>query len=222
MEQKSFSQRVNESIIQTSKIYKKYFIEYEYLICSKAFKNNNFYIISAKKDNFLHLTGVHTNLDATTFFDKCFDGSITESDFDFHKKGCPISSVKGSVREKIISLFLISSIFSDQTYVEENYSKNQIHCNFVSANNDLTLGFVLVGKARPMTILKGNKINQSKASKIDLVLRRKTNSYKFSEIIVGSKKELNQYKNVIGGLLDKELLNLLETEDKSEKGEWLY
>lgn len=66
-EQKSFSQRVKETVIQCADLYKKYYVEYEYLLCSKAFEKNEYYIVSAHEDNYLHLTGLHTNLDAASF-----------------------------------------------------------------------------------------------------------------------------------------------------------
>lgn len=36
---------------------------YEYLLCLKAFSRSAYYIVSAHEDNYLHLTGVHTNFD---------------------------------------------------------------------------------------------------------------------------------------------------------------
>ena len=63
-EQKSFSQHVKETVIQCADLYKKYYVEYEYLLCSKAFKKSEYYIISAHEDNYLHFTGLHTDLDA--------------------------------------------------------------------------------------------------------------------------------------------------------------
>ena len=67
-EQKSFNERVKEVVIQCSKKYKKYYVDYEYLICSSVFTICSYYIIAAHKDNYLHLTGLHTSLDASNFF----------------------------------------------------------------------------------------------------------------------------------------------------------
>ena len=67
-EQKSFKERVKEVVIQCSKKYKKYYVDYEYLICSSVFTICSYYIIAAHKDNYLHLTGLHTSLDASNFF----------------------------------------------------------------------------------------------------------------------------------------------------------
>ena len=85
-EQKSFTQRVKETVIHSAYLYKKYYVEYEYLLCSKAFEKSEYYIISAHEDNYLHLTGLHTDLDALSFFEKCYSGSLQESDFDFCKR----------------------------------------------------------------------------------------------------------------------------------------
>ena len=68
MDNISFKQMVCQSIIDQSKIYKKIFVDRQYLICSKCFKNRKYYILVANKDNYLHLVGVHTNLTPSEFF----------------------------------------------------------------------------------------------------------------------------------------------------------
>ena len=143
-EQKSFSQRVKETVIQCADLYKKYYVEYEYLLCSKVFEKNEYYIVSAHEDNYLHLTGLHTNLDAALFFEKCYNGSLEESDFDFCKKGQNEKEVKGSVRRKINSLPSIMNMFSTGTSVEEDFEKNRmhIHSGAVERMNGITVQFV--------------------------------------------------------------------------------
>ena len=46
-EQKSFTQRVKETVIHSAYLYKKYYVEYEYLLCSKAFEKSELYIIKS-------------------------------------------------------------------------------------------------------------------------------------------------------------------------------
>ncbi len=205
-EQKSFLQRVKETVIQCAYSYKKYYVEYEYLLCSKAFEKNEYYIVSAHEDNYLHLTGLHTNLDATSFFEKCYSGTLEEADFDFCKRGQNEHEVKGSVRRKINSLPSIMNMFSAETSVEEDFEKNRIRCSLAAGNASSTLGFIVAGKAKPMTLLKGNELNSSKARKLDLVLRRKTGETKFSEIVVGATEQLLEHKAVLNTLLSEELL----------------
>ena len=214
-EQKSFSQRVKETVIQCAYSYKKYYVEYEYLLCSQAFEKNEYYIVNAHEDNYLHLTGLHTNLDATSFFEKCYKGTLEEADFDFCKKGQNEREVKGSVRRKINSLPSIMNMFSAETSVEEDFEKNRIRCSLAAGNASSTLGFIVAGKAKPMTLLKGNELNSTKARNLDLVLRRKAGETKFSEIVVGATEQLLEYKPVLSALLSEELCTLI-SEDKSE------
>ena len=211
-EQKSFKDRVKETVINNAMSYKWYYVNYEYLLCSKAFTQNEFYIVSAHEDNYLHLTGLHTSLSAEDFFNKCYAGTLDESDFDFKKIGQNEKEVKGSVRRKINSLPSIMNMFSAGTSVEEDFEKNRIRCSLAAGNVSATLGFFVAGNAKPMTLLKGNELNLSKAKDLDLVLRRRAGETKFSEIIVGSCEQLLEHKSVLNALLSDELCMLISEE----------
>lgn len=214
-EQKSFKERVKEAVIYNAYAYKKYFIDYEYLLCSDAFMKNEYYIISAHGDNYLHLTGLHTNMNAATFFEKCYQGTLQESDFDFCKSGQNEREIKGSVRRKINSLPVIMNMFTVGTFVEEDFEKNKIRCRLAAGNTCATLGFFVDGKARPMTLLKGNELNEVKSKKLDLVLRRRTGETKFSEILLGNEKQLAEKKESLRELLTDKLLKQI-TDDSAE------
>lgn len=208
-EQKSFKERVKAVVIQNAYSYKKYFVEYEYLLCSSAFVKNEYYIVSAHEDNYLHLTGLNSRLDATTFFEKCYKGTLEEDDFDFCKNGQNESEVKGSVRRKINSLPVIMDMFNVGTFVEEDFEKNRIKCALVAGNVNATLGFVVAGTAKPMTLLKGNELNPASAKKLDLVLRRKSGESKFTEMLMGDATCLVKYQEVLSGKLSEKLLFLI-------------
>lgn len=210
--QKSFTHRVKDTVIYCANLYKKYYVEYEYLLCSEAFNRRKYYIISAHEDNYLHLTGLHTDLDAFSFFEKCYSGTLEESDFDFCKKGQNEKEVKGSVRRKINSLPAIMNMFSKDTSVEEDFEKNRIRCSLAAGNVNATVGFVAVGNAKPMTLLKGNELNLSKAKRLDLVLRRRAGDKIFSEIIIGEIDQLSKYKDILDELLSEELRKLIKTD----------
>ena len=154
-------------------------------------------------------------MDATTFFEKCYEGSLEECDFDFCKNGQNEKEVKGSVRRKINSLPSIMNMFASGTSVEEEFEKNRIRCSLAACNVSATLGFIVVGNAKPMTLLKGNELNSAKARKLELVLRRRAGETKFSEIISGLCEQLVEYKVALDGLLSDELCMLI-SEDKSE------
>lgn len=180
-------------------------MNYEYLLCSEAFLHSAYYIVSAHEDNYLHLTGVHTTLSASAFFQKCYDGTLEECDFDFIKDGQTEREVKGSVRRKINSLGAIMGLFSNGTMVEENFVKNRIRCALATADTNVTLGFRVVGKAKPMTLLKGNELDATKAQRLDLVLRKACGEDNFKEVVVGNEAILKEYKEMIGSLVSESL-----------------
>lgn len=67
MAEESFKERVRLEIIKAAKKYKEIYVDYEYLICSEAFAKRSYYIVDAEKDNFQHLTGVHSQISAQSF-----------------------------------------------------------------------------------------------------------------------------------------------------------
>ena len=176
----SFKQRVCQSIIDQSKIYKKIFIDRQYLICSKCFTNRKYYILVANKDNYLHLVGVHTTLTPSEFFEKCFNDTLTENDFDFSKKNQSEKSVKGSVRRKISALENINNFFAQELYIEEGFRKNKVSCVIATSDNKITIGFSEGIYSRPKTLLKGNMLNMS-TNQIDLILSKEKKDKTFNK-----------------------------------------
>lgn len=217
-EQKSFKTRVKEEVIKCSKLYKSLFVDYDYLICSDAFARSDYYIIQGHEDNYRHLTGVATEVKAETFFRKCYDETLTEDDFSFEKTGHSEEQTKGAVRDKIRVLPDIGSIFSQNSIVEEGFHKNAIKCSFAAEGCTFTLGFTCSDNAKPMTLLRGKKLDASKASVMELVIRKPRKEKDFNEIIVGNIDALKKYGNRIKGLLSEDLIALLATtEDNEEK-----
>lgn len=172
MAEKGFKERVRLELIKAAKKYEEIYVDYEYLICSEAFEHRNYYIIDAQKDNFQHLTGVHSRISAKIFFDKCRDGSLSEEDFDFMKKGQDEKSVKGTVRRKIKALPDMMDLFREGMQAEEDFRKNRVICSFATADGNCTLGFTDTEKARPKSLIRGNELENPKA--VELVLRRKS------------------------------------------------
>ena len=137
-----FKTKVKDKLIRCAEIYKSVFMDYEYLICSTAFKIKPYYIISATKDNYLHLTGVNTKLKASEFFSKCITKTLTESDFDFIKKNQTEKEVKGYVRKKMHVLSQITDILKSDVFTEEQFKKGRIFCSFATSTKNFTFGFV--------------------------------------------------------------------------------
>ena len=205
MAEVSFKEKVAQIAIAQSKIYKAIFVDYEYLLCSDAFVKKDYYIISAKEDNYRHLIGVNTAINAGDFFEKCINGTLTENDFDFCKRGRTEKEVKGSVRRKIKVLPLLMNMIGKDMVAQEDFSKNHIACAMATTDCYVTVGFVETGKARPMTLLLGDELDWSKVQAVDLVLRKKVGEAFFSEIIVGDADAIKKYYSKIKLLIASEL-----------------
>ena len=212
MAEESFKERVRLELIKAAKKYKEIYVDYEYLICSEEFAKRSYYIVDAEKDNFQHLTGVHSQISAQIFFDKCMNGSLEDDDFDFIKKGQEEKSVKGTVRRKMKALPDMMELFKDDLLAEEDFKKNRVICTFATADGNCTLGFVDSGKARPKSLIKGNELKNPKP--IEVVLRRRSGAIFFDEIVIGNKKSLCKYGKLIEGMVAEDLLKSLDIEEE--------
>ena len=181
----SFKRRACDTIVNCAKDFKSVFIDYDYLVYSESFTIQPYYILSAMAGNYKHLTGVNSVLAPYDFFEKCINGTLNETDFDFIKKGESENFVKGVVRNKIIALPLMATIFTEKLTAEENFIQGAITCSLATAGSQITLGFENRINARLKTLLRGNVIDNSKAVDISLVLRRGKDNEKFDTIIQG-------------------------------------
>lgn len=206
MDKISFKERVRQTVITCSKKYKNNFVDYDYLVCSNAFLKKDYYIISAYEDNYQHLTGVHSLISPQDFFNKCYDGSLSECDFDFIKKGQSEKSVKGSVREKIAVLDSTMDLFTyPEIYVEESFHKNRVFCSFATAINSFTLGFANDKYATPKSLLKNNKLSNN-LNKVDLIIRKHKTEELYNEIVLVNNETIKNYYDKIEHLLSSELV----------------
>ena len=85
--------------------------------------------------------------------------------------------------------------------------KNRIRCALATSNTNVTLGFMVVGKAKPTTLLKGHELDSEKAQSLDLVLRKTRGECNFKEMVVGSNEILREYKEKLGSLVSESLYN---------------
>ena len=158
MANNAFKAKTLSTLITSAREYAK-LLESFYIFQSDDFKNKNFYIISFNEENFLHLTGVKTNLKALNFYEKCFEGTISEMDFD-----CDSNKIlKGKVKEKMKHLPNICSIIHQCHELEETFSKGRVTCTLVATQKDFTIGFDGVDVLYPKTLMHKNRVDSSKA-----------------------------------------------------------
>lgn len=206
----SFEERVRQEAIKYSKVYKCNFLDYEYLICSVAFTEKDYYIISANKNNYQHLIGVNSLISPQDFFEKCYNDTLSVQDFNFIKKGQSEKEVKGSVRRKIKVLPLALNIFNNnQILVEERFSKNNVYCSFATSDNKCTFGFINNRYSVPKTLLKNNELNPNNYQNVDFIFRKNKSSSVFTNLISGDVKYINRYYQKIEHLLSRELIENL-------------
>lgn len=201
----SFKARVKNTVIQYSGVYYTQFVCKDYLLISDAFHKKAYYILSAEKDNFLHLTGVTTSMSSSSFFDKCLNGSLEEDDFELTSHGQDEKASKGSIRRKIKSLSSIGSLISASSYVEENFRKNKVYCSIASSDGSCTMGFIAVPKARPKTLLIGNELDNTKAMPIKIILMKNRNDILFDTLLAGNDDDLATNYDLIKSHIDSAL-----------------
>lgn len=207
MDSISFEERVRQEAIKYSKLYKSNFLDYDYLICSVAFAEKDYYIISAKENNYQHLIGVNSLIPPQDFFEKCYNDTLCIQDFNFIRKGQSEKDVKGSVRRKIKVLPLALNIFNNHhVLVEESFSKNKVYCSFATSDNKCTLGFVNDKYSVPKTLLKNNELNPKNYEKVDFVFKKKKSESLFNHLVLGDVKYINQFYDKIKHLLSSELV----------------
>ncbi len=207
MDKVSFKQRVITEASACSITYKTNFIDYDYLICSAAFKEKDYYVIRAHKDNFQHLIGVNALIPPSEFFDKCYNGTLLETDFDFVKKGQTEKDVKGVVRRKLSVLPMALDIFNKRDIcVEENFRKNRIFCSFATADTNCTFGFINAKYSVPKTLLKSNELNPANACKVDLILRKKKWNKRFDEILLSDNTAVENYIDKLTDIITSDLV----------------
>lgn len=206
MEQIPFVERVRLAIIANAPVFSDTFLKYDYLVCCQAF-DSKYRIITANERNYLHLTGVHTTMRPDEFYRKAFSGELLVSDFDFIKPNVSEQSVKGSVREKIISLPQMNDFFSKDLLATDGFMQNRMVGTFSTSDvaNLITIGFVQNGN--PMSLLKGNKLKGNNISPVDLIFQREKASScdLFTTLKYGKPDTIRRYAKYIETFLCDEL-----------------
>ena len=125
---------------------------------SKNFKLSKIYNARFYKQNFLHLTGVKTNLSTGEYFKRCLDESISkENILNFP------DAYRSTIYKKVKNLKTIFSFFTCELLVQENFTRNTVTCVIATSDGYKTLGFVNTKPyIRPMTLMSRNLLDKNK------------------------------------------------------------
>ena len=163
-----YKKKILRTILFSAELYSE-LCENVYIVSSPDFEKSESYVLHFHPQNFLHLTGVKTNLKPADFFFKALNKTLSENDFEC---GAPNSVEErerilyGHVAQKMRHLSKIPELFSKNNvlYVQEEFKKGMIPCCLATANGRFTLGFI--GKELcPLTLLNGNLLDSKRLTK---------------------------------------------------------
>ena len=151
----TFKESIRDKLIIAANEYYK-LVGVDFIIVSDSFVYRSEYLLRFHKDNFLHLTGVHTKINAGEFFEKCLNGLIATDDFVCDST----DDLKGKVKEKLRNLATIGSFFEKELIFQEMFEKDRVKCKLATSDGKCTLGFISINKVVhvPLTLLNKNQI----------------------------------------------------------------
>lgn len=192
-EQVSFTKRMVDTYNIYASSYCETFVNKSYLMFSEKFTGQEYYILEAKAENFLHLTGAKTNLKPKAFWEKCINNKLEESDIIPPQN----KDEKGTLRAKLFALENIDKLFKSNTFeIEENFSRNRITCKIAAANAKITLGYVGNHKLYPMSLMKKNMLNAKNKIKVDLLLRKELQEDLYSTVVYGDLSSIEKSESL--------------------------
>lgn len=109
------------------------------------------------------------------------------------------------MRKKIRALPYYTAMFAQPLVVQEDFSKNSVFCSFAGTDCNMTIGYIAHKKAHPKSLMLGDAVDWTKAAPVDLLLRRPAGETLFSELLMGTQKELLAYQSKLSTLLSPSL-----------------
>lgn len=195
-------------IISCAKLFKENFLDKNYLLIYKD-ENNAYKAIETitYKSNYLHLTGVKTQLSGNEFFDKAISSRLSSTE---------INLIENSDIGEKMSVLNYAVSFPNTTkltgYFSPCFTKN-LYTEILVGNSDFALGFVKddITKEKffvPNTLLKGDVKKYIKnAFPIDAVFVKNVKEDKYSNLIHQSAKTIK--KGLLSLPLSKKIKKLI-------------
>ena len=149
---------IKQALIDSARSYFN-LLDKEVVIQSDQFIEEKIHRLRFFDTNFLHLTGLKTNLTTKEFFLRCYLGTIAENDYSFGFK-----NDRNTIKRKLKNLVNIEFFFKTKIMVQEYFIKNHISCRIATSDGKCTLGFVDAKYyLRPKTILANNHLDMKRS-----------------------------------------------------------
>lgn len=207
-----FLQNTIDILEEAVEHYQSVFVDKEYLLYSNDCENK-YFIITGIRENFYHLTGVHTSLYSRKFYKKLLDKELTTVDISsirYNQVTNKNEDLTRAIRSKRQVINNIETFFESNLFIEENFNMgddSKVSCKLASSDNICTIGFAEQkrGQYHPQTLLNGNKLSSRKIS-VDLVLSKLKNTSKFDNIVQGNVENIRNI-DTIRELIDQNLIS---------------
>ena len=185
----SAKRRIKNNIIIGARLYQKYLVPYSFLIITE---DDSFKEICFNRKDFIHLTGIRSNLSDLEFYDHCLKGTISENNF-YNQQHYDF----GTIRKKIIRIAKINKI------IDANGDTNLILFNFHTHTKDFPLAIesdkdkmvvAFIGKDNHARSLRNNNqvLSDSRKRIIAIFSKERINNKKYERIIY-----LKNHENLI-------------------------
>lgn len=177
-------EKLRNQIITGARNYKKFLMNKVFLIVCE---DGSEYDVRFFKNDFMHLTGLYSNLDEETFFEYCTEAKIDKGNIEsVQKYDWSTLKKKGNKIERIHQLLykddqktLLLEALDTNTYVFPIAIKDN--------ENDICIGFVSnVNKARSLRSSK-NSSNAKAEKKIIAIFARNNSDSLYNELVYVSK-----------------------------------
>lgn len=198
-------EKICNELIELSPKFFEYFVSKEYLIISDKFMLQPFYELGARISDFLHLTGLNTNLTFNEFFNKCFSGKILPCDFSLSSY-TELGHNKQSIKYKMKHLPDIIGIFSKDIRIKEDFKYGHVECELATTEGTFTLCFKKYSSLyRPYSLLHHNLLDLETSVSPELILSKDKGKDYYETIVKGDKDKINKYYLLIKDKLSPEL-----------------
>ena len=131
-----------------------------------------------------------------------FGGAVSLLRLTTYEKGVIVTVKSRDEDGKLIRVRVVG-METENPSVAESTAKNP-------RERQMSFPFISSDKSKPMTLLRGNRLDPSKSASVDLILRRSTGASFFDEIVYGNERMLAEYRKRIKMLLAE---NLKETKE---------
>lgn len=202
---KSDKLEIRNNIIKTAQLYQKYLIDKHFLVVY----DSRYIELQFLPENYLHLTGVGTKLNAVTFFNLCTENQLTTNQFFFNKR-FPLKTSWKKVKNlsNVFNLFKKDSIILEEITTDTQFYEigiTELHFTLCFKNFINNSNFYTVCSHR-IENMSASIVEKSKnAYFVDYIFSKNASDDKYNHVVFGSLENIKS--KIILNMISNELIN---------------